>query len=110
MNKRNLSRTRDVAEDQSFSRDEWMERMDKALADIPEASRAGARFETVIFREQWDESSYCKMVMNFESPEGDAEQSELEAKSASGLAELERRERAELARLAEKFDQTIKNG
>lgn len=86
-----------------LSRDEMVEMMDRALAALPEGSRAGARFEVDLVSYPYDSSDYPKLLVKFERLETDAEEAKREAEEARMAALREERERAEFERLSAKF-------
>lgn len=92
-----------VGRHESHSRDELVQALDKAIASLPESSRASAYFEIDIENYPYDQSDYPKLFIKYQRPETDVEEAARQASDAQRLAECELREQAEFARLQAKF-------
>lgn len=78
----------------SYSRDEFVKKLDESILKIPEAYRHTVRFEIDTYSYPYDEKDYQDLFMNYQTPENEAEKSERLEKEAA-LAAKKAREQKE---------------
>lgn len=66
----------------SFTREEFIEKLDSSIQKIPKAYRHTAKFEIDTYSYPYDENDYKDLFMTYQTPENEAEKSDRLEKEA----------------------------